>query len=80
MWLSSLSLCLCVYVFFCCGMALILIRPFMLGGLPFLTYSLASLSHASPSVRGLHPKSFQMASFPPFYNFNSSFTLKSISS
>lgn len=46
----------CVYVFICRGMALILTRPFMLGGLPFLTYAVASLSPASPSVRGLHPK------------------------
>lgn len=35
-----------------------------LGVLPFLTYALASLSPASPSVRGLQSKSFQMASFP----------------
>lgn len=63
----------CVYVCVCmCSfvVTLILIGPFVLGGLPSLTYVWASLSPASPSVRGLHPKSFQMASFPLFPNSN----------
>lgn len=67
-WLSSLSLfkcfvCLCV----CCAMALILNGPFMLWGAgvgSFLTFTFTSLSPASPSVRGLHPKIFRVASFP----------------
>lgn len=47
------------------------------GVLSFLTYALSSLSPASPSVRRLHPKSSQMASFPLFPNLKCLFTLKS---
>lgn len=65
-------------MFICCGMALILTRPLTLRGLPFLTYALASLSSASPSVRRLHPKSFQLASFPFSLSCNSRFKREGI--